>query len=183
MRSSISEAGTAGSPPAGSNRPFYLLVARFLGYLFAASLAFSLGNAHRYLEPLQAAIAWSAVQGARAFGDSATAEGAFINIHDYPAIFINHECTGIFVLVIYAAFLLAYPAPWSRRLAGIAVGVIVLQAVNVARLIALTLIASRWPELFDYFHEYIWQGIFVAMLALLVATWIDTVNRKTAVLR
>ena len=74
-------------------------------------------------------------------------------------------------------------APWLHRLAGIAIGVIVLQAVNLARLVVLTMIASRWPELFDYFHEYIWQGIFVAMLALLVATWIDTVNRKTAVLR
>lgn len=183
MSASTTEAENAATPPAGSNRPFYLLVARFLGYLFAASLAFSVGNAHQYLEPVQSAIASSAVLGARALGDSATADGPFINVHDYPAIFINHECTGIFVLVIYTAFLLAYPASWLQRLAGIAVGVVVLQAVNVARLVALTLIASRWPELFDYFHEYIWQGIFVAMLALLVATWIDTVNRKTSVLR
>jgi len=183
MSSSTTDAERAVSPPEGGNRPFALLVIRFLGYLFIASLAFSLGNAHRYLEPLQAAIAAGAALGARVLGDSATADGAFINVHEYPAIFINHECTGIFVLVIYAAFLLAYPASWLHRLAGIAIGVIVLQAVNLARLVVLTMIASRWPELFDYFHEYIWQGIFVAMLALLVATWIDTVNRKTAVLR
>ncbi len=183
MSSSSSEVGASASGSPGSNRPFYLLVARFLGYLFAASLAFSLGNAHLYLEPVQSAIAASAVVGARALGDTATADGPFINVHDYPAIFINHECTGIFVLVIYSAFLLAYPATWLQRLAGVAVGVVVLQAVNVARLSALTIIASRWPDLFDYFHEYIWQGIFVAMLALLVASWIDTVNRKAAVLR
>jgi exosortase/archaeosortase family protein len=176
-------ASRAATEPSGGNREFYLLVGRFLGYLFAASLAFSLGKAHEYLGPLQSAISWCAVIGARALGDSAVADGAFINIHGYPAIFINHECTGIFVLVIYAAFLLAYPASWLARAAGILVGVTILQVVNVARLSALTVIASRWPSLFDYFHEYIWQGVFVAMLALLVAIWIDWVNRKAAVLR
>jgi len=179
----MSSTGENLSPPAGSNRLFYLLVARFLAYLFLASLAFSMGKAHEYLVPVQEAIASGAALGARVLGDSATASGSFISVQEYPAIFINHECTGVFVLVIYAAFLLAYPARWLQRLVGIAIGVAVIEAVNVGRLSVLTVIASRWPQLFDYFHEYVWQGIFVAMLALLVAIWIDTVNRTAAVLR
>ena len=170
-------------PPAGSNRPFYLLVARFLGYLFLASLAFSMGKAHEYLVPVQEAIASGAAIGARVLGDSAQAQGSYIAVQDYPAILINHECTGVFVLVIYSAFLIAYPARWLQRLAGIVVGIVVIELVNVTRLAVLTVIASRWPALFDYFHEYVWQGIFVAMLALLVAIWIDTVNRTAPVLR
>jgi archaeosortase B (VPXXXP-CTERM-specific) len=183
MSDSSTSAGRLAVQPSGSNREFYLLVARFLGYLFAASLAFSLGKAHEYLEPAQAAIAYAAVVGARLLGDEAVADGSFIHIQGYPALFINHECTGIFVLVIYAAFLLAYPAGWLARFGGIAMGIVVLQIVNVARLSVLTVVASRWPSLFDYFHEYVWQGIFVALLALLVATWIDWVNRKAAVSR
>jgi archaeosortase B (VPXXXP-CTERM-specific) len=182
MKSSTA-AGVGAAPPGGNNRAFYFLVARFLAYLFAASLAFSLGKAHEYLEPVQVAIASGAALGARVLGDDAKADGPFIAVQDFPAIYINHECTGIFVLVIYAAFLLAYPASWLQRLVGIVFGIAVLQLVNIARLSALTVIAARWPDLFDYFHEYIWQGIFVAMLALLVAIWIDTVNRKAAVLR
>jgi archaeosortase B (VPXXXP-CTERM-specific) len=169
--------------PGGSNRPFYLLVARFLAYLFLASLAFSVGKVHEYLEPVQVAIASSAALGARALGDPAKADGAFISIQGYPAIFINHECTGVFVLVIYTAFLLAYPATWLQRLAGIAIGVVVLEVVNVVRLALLTVIAGSWPDLFEYFHEYVWQGVFVALLALLVAVWIDSVNRTAALLR
>jgi archaeosortase B (VPXXXP-CTERM-specific) len=182
MESSLG-AGDAAVPPAGNNRAFYMLVARFLVYLFAASLAFSMGKAHEYLEPVQVVIASSAALGARLLGSAARADGAFISIQDYAAISINHECTGIFVLVIYTAFLLAYPATWLQRLAGIGVGVVILEAINVLRLSLLTVIAARWPSLFDYFHEYVWQGIFVAMLALLVAIWIDTVNRKTPLLR
>ena len=178
-----SSTGAPQSPPAGSNRPFYLLVAKFLGILFLASLAFSMFKAHEYLEPMQAAIASGAAFGARVLGDNASSQGAYIEVQDTPAIFINHECTGIYVLVIYVAFLLAYPASWLKRLVGIAVGIAVLEGVNVARLSFLTMIASRWPSLFDYFHEYVWQGIFVAMLALLVAVWIDNVNRTSPVLR
>ena len=33
---STTSAGTAAAPPAGGNRPFYMLVARFLAYLFLA---------------------------------------------------------------------------------------------------------------------------------------------------
>jgi archaeosortase B (VPXXXP-CTERM-specific) len=177
-----STAGRAVSP-GGSNRPFFLLVLRFVGYLFAASLAFSMGQVHLYLEPVQEAIASSAALGARMLGDDALAQGSYIAVAGHPALFINHECTGVFVLVIYAAFLLAYPASWLQRLVGIAGGVLVLEVVNVVRLVLLTMIASSWPQLFDYFHEYIWQGVFVALLALLVAIWIDAVQSKTAVLR
>lgn len=180
---SSTSAGTAAVPPAGGNRAFYMLVARFLLYLFVASLAFSMGKAHEYLEPLQAVIARSAAIGATILGSPAVSEGSYISIQGYPAILINHECTGIFVLVIFSAFLLAYPSTWLHRLAGIAIGIVILEVVNVARLAVLTVIASRWPDLFDYFHEYVWQGVFVAMLALLVAIWIDTVNDKTPALR
>ena len=166
-----------------SNRAFYVLVARFLSYLFLASLAFSMGKAHEYLEPMQVAIASGAAMGARVFGDPAKADGPYIAIQDSPAIFINHECTGVFVLVIYASFLLAYPATWLWRGIGIVVGGIILEAVNVLRLAFLAVIAFRWPDLFEYFHEYVWQGIFVALLALLVAVWIDSVNRQAVVLR
>lgn len=178
-----SSTGARQSPPAGSNRPFYLLVAKFLGLLFLASLGFSMFKAYEYLEPMQEAIASGAAFGARVLGDNATSQGAYIEVQDTPAIFINHECTGIYVLVIYVAFLVAYPASWLKRLAGMAIGIAILEAVNVARLSFLTIIASRWPGLFDYFHEYVWQGVFVAMLALLVAIWIDNVNRTSAVLR
>src|SRR6185295_15222263 len=118
MASSTS-AGTATVPPAGGNRAFYMLVARFLIYLFIASLAFSMGKAHEYLEPVQGIIASGAAIGSTLLGNPARAEGSYISIHDFPAILINHECTGIFVLVIYSAFLLAYPAGWRHRLLGI----------------------------------------------------------------
>ena len=43
---------------------------------------------------------------------------------------INHECTGIFVLMLFASFVLAYPTSWRARLVGLGIGLPALFAIN-----------------------------------------------------
>lgn len=153
-------------------------VVRLLLYLFAVSLLFSLGNLHVHMQPLQELIASTVAGGARLLGAEAEVMGTIVKA-PHAALEINHECTGVFVLLVYAMFVLAYPAPWGQRLSGVAIGTTVLSAINVARLILLTLIASRYPEWFGYFHEYFFQGLFIALLALLASIWTEQVRRAT----
>jgi archaeosortase B (VPXXXP-CTERM-specific) len=164
---------TAPAPPS-----FAAFVARLLGYLFAASLLFSLGNLHLRMRPLQTAMAAAVTAGANALGAEATVADTIIRV-EHAALEINHECTGVFVLLVYAMFVLAYPAPWRQRLSGVSIGIAVLFGINIARLILLTLIASRRPELFAYFHEYFFQGLFIALLAFLASVWTEQVRRAT----
>jgi archaeosortase B (VPXXXP-CTERM-specific) len=166
--------------PGGTERPslpeFRAFALRLFLYLFAASLLFSLGGLHQYLGPLQRAMAFVVTAGANLFGAQATGIGAIIRVSS-TALEINHECTGIFVLVVYAAFVAAYPAHWAQRAAGVATGAAVLMGINVARLIALTVIASNKPLWFAYFHEYFFQGLFIALLAFLASIWTEQVRR------
>jgi archaeosortase B (VPXXXP-CTERM-specific) len=167
------------SRPDGPGPPtFSGFVVRLLLYLFAASLLFSLGQLHLHMEPIQEAMAASVVGGANLLGAGAARAGTIIKA-EHAALEINHECTGVFVLMVYAMFVLAYPAPWWHRFSGIAVGVGVLTAINIARLIVLTLIASRYPSWFAYFHEYFFQGLFIALLAFLASMWTEQVRRAT----
>ncbi len=162
---------------AGTRPPtFSGFVVRLLGYLFLASLAFSLGSLHLHLGPVQRAITRSAAAGANWLGADAEVEDTLIKT-PHAALEINHECTGMFVLIVYAAFVLAYPAPWQQRLSGIVTGVVVLTAINVARLVVLTVIASEYPDWFAYFHEYFFQGLFIALLAFLASLWTERVRR------
>jgi archaeosortase B (VPXXXP-CTERM-specific) len=157
---------------------FAAFTVRLLLYLFLVSLAFSLGGLHTRMGPVQRLIAQGAAAGANRLGAEATVDGTIIRM-DRAALEINHECTGVFVLLVYAMFVLAYPAPWQQRLSGITLGAVFLTAVNVARLIALTWIASKKPDLFNYFHEYFFQGVFVALLAFLASVWTEQVRRAT----
>ena len=151
---------------------------RLLVYLFAASLLFSLGGLHQRMGPVQEAMARIVGAGANLLGADAQVGGSIIRT-EHAALEINHECTAVFVLLVYTMFVLAYPAPWTHRLSGIAIGLSTLTAINIARLIILTVIASRYPDWFAYFHEYFFQGLFIALLAFLASMWTEQVRRAT----
>lgn len=162
--------------PAKGPPTFSGFAVRLALYLFAASLLFSIGGLHQHLLPLQKAMAATVSAGANLLGARSTQRASVVQL-DQAALEINHECTGIFVLLVYAVFVVAYPAPWLQRASGILVGAVVLMLVNVSRLIALTVIVSRYPSMFGYFHEYFFQGVFIALLAALASVWTEQVRR------
>ena len=59
------------------------------------------------------------------------------------------------------------------------IGFTTLMAINLIRLAALTVIASEFPDWFAYFHEYFFQGLFIALLAVLASLWTEQVRRAT----
>jgi exosortase/archaeosortase family protein len=89
---------------------------------------------------------------------------------------INYECTGVYVLLILFVFLLAYPASWRARLSGAAVGVVALTALNIFRIAVLVRVAELQPTLFNYLHEYVWQGIFLVLTIVYAMTWVERVR-------
>lgn len=160
--------------------PFTL---RFFGAIFAASLLFSVGGLHLLLEPLQHLLAAAGAMGGRLLGADVVAHGAYIKVGPQLSMHVNHECTGIFVLILWGALLFARRPPWRRGLAGFAAGVLLIQAVNIARLATLAAVVQRWPGLFDYMHEYVWQGLFVALVAVMAASWPDDLEEQRLVPR
>ena len=166
------------TPPPERPPTFAGFVVRLLLYLFLSSLAFSLGGVHQRMGPIQEAMAKIVAAGANLLGADASVDGSIVRAR-HAALEINHECTGVFVLLVYSMFVLAYPAPWPQRASGIAIGLSTLTAINIARLIVLTLIASKYPDWFAYFHEYFFQGLFIALLAILALTWTEQVRRAT----
>ncbi len=170
---------SAPNTAAGTRPPTFTgFVVRLFVYLFLASLAFSLGELHLHMTPIQTWMAGSVTVVANWFGAGARATETIIST-PHAALDINHECTGVFVLLVYAAFVLAYPASWLQRLSGLVIGFLTLTAVNLGRLVVLTLIASRRPEWFAYFHEYFFQGLFIALLAVLASLWTEQVRRAS----
>jgi exosortase/archaeosortase family protein len=127
--------------------------------------------------PVQEAMARIVGAGANLLGADAQVGGSIIRT-EHAALEINHECTAVFVLLVYRCSC----SPIRRRghrLSGIAIGVSTLTAINIARLIILTVIASRYPDWFAYFHEYFFQGLFIALLAFLASMWTEQVRRAT----
>ncbi len=146
---------------------------RFFALLLLASIVFWVFTLHARLGPLQRSIAYlSAVLervlmngNAVSYDDNIVVETLTLNV--------NHECTGIFVFVLFASFVLAYPTGWRARFLGLVAGLPLLFAINVFRLATLARIVEVYPGAFFYFHEYVWQGFFMVIVLVGAITWAE----------
>jgi exosortase/archaeosortase family protein len=163
--------GTRAAAPRRLTPP-QAFAARFFAYLIGASvLAWAVTLPER-LGAMQRALAGAATWLAKLTGSRATVHADEISVGAL-LVHINFECTGVYVLLILFVFLLAYPATWRSRLLGAAIGVVALQLLNVLRIAVLVRIAELQPALFDYMHEYVWQGLFLVLTVAYAMTWVE----------
>ena len=88
---------------------------------------------------------------------------------------IIYHCAGVFGMMIYASAVIAYPAKILDKIVGILVGWFGLYSINTIRMAVLGIIGMKWRKHFDFYHEYLWQGIFIIFV-----DWIlDFLERKT----
>jgi exosortase/archaeosortase family protein len=148
---------------------------RFFFFLVAASVLAWAVRLPEQLGMAQEFLAGSATALARVLGSASSASGDQIHVGGL-VMDINYECTGLYVLMILFTFLLAYPASWSSRFAGALIGIVALTVVNIIRISVLVGIAEVQPDLFGYFHEYVWQGVFLILVIAYAMTWVEYVQ-------
>jgi exosortase/archaeosortase family protein len=147
---------------------FFLILAGFSVLSYLIQLPSQLGLVQRWL-------ARSASSIARLAGSESWVEEDQVRLGPLT-LDINFECTGVYVLMILITFLLAYPASWRDRLGGAALGIGGLTAVNVFRLSFLIRVGEMQPALFAYFHEYVWQGLFLVLVIVYAMSWAERVR-------
>ncbi len=163
---------TSAALPARRLTPPQQFALRFFVYLIGASvLAWAVALPDR-LGAVQRVLAAAATWLAGLSGGAARVRGDEISVGPL-VVHINFECTGVYVLLILAVFLLAYPATWRARLGGVALGVVALQALNIFRIAVLVRVAEVQPALFDYMHEYVWQGLFLVLTVAYAMAWVE----------
>ncbi|MFN8624394.1 MAG: archaeosortase/exosortase family protein [Candidatus Binatia bacterium] len=145
---------------------------RFFAYLFLFSFGFWLFSVHQRLGPVQRLIARLGTALQQAAGGHAVWRGDDIVIRTM-ILNINHECTGVFVYILFASFVLAYPAPWLGRLTGMLIGTPLIFAVNVFRIATLARVVEIYPHAFFYLHEYVWQGVFTVLVLIGAIGWAE----------
>ncbi|MCX8071873.1 MAG: archaeosortase/exosortase family protein [Candidatus Binatia bacterium] len=154
-------------------RPIIRFVSIFFGCLWAFSAFAAVSGLQNRLAPIERAIASVAASLAQLAGSKANVVSGNIIVTESASLEVNHECTGLFVFVVLFSFILAYPAPWQQKVAGMILGVALLSAVNVARIAMLVRLVEFYPSLFDYFHEYVWQGVFLMLVTLYAMAWVE----------
>jgi len=91
------------------------------------------------------------------------------------------DCGAIPSMSIYLAAVLAFPTLLWKRAVGAAAGVFVLYWINIGRLATLSYIGAvdrtQGQKWFNFFHEYIWQGIFIVFVVIVWMVWVEVIVR------
>lgn len=101
-----------------------------------------------------------------------TASGATINIRQAGSLRIIYECTGIYIFLIFAAFVLSYPALIRQKLLGLAIFIPALYLVNLFRIVSLAIIQIHWPHYLDPVHKYLWEAVFMVLVVAASYLWL-----------
>ncbi|MBN1763142.1 MAG: exosortase H [Methanomicrobia archaeon] len=158
------------------NRETLQYVALFLSfciafYLFYYFLAIRSSTALAHLNEITASILGTlfAVGGAHVVVD-----GAVVTINGFSLEIID-ECTAVFSSIVYSACILAYPTTLKNKGLGVAFGVPLLYAINMVRLLVITLVGLSAPHLFEFVHVYLWQASFIIFVVVIFLLWLKLI--------
>ncbi len=107
------------------------------------------------------------------FDKDVIAQGIVIrDISSGFAVSIEAGCNGVEAMIVLFAAMVAFPAPWKHRLAGLGIGFAAIQAMNLLRIITLFYL-GQWNETaFRWAHLYIWQALIMLDVLLVFLIWL-----------
>ncbi|MGH9366551.1 MAG: exosortase H [Thermoanaerobaculia bacterium] len=146
-------------------------LARFAGLLllFYAAVALRPVN-DAVIIPFTAAIARASGTILGLVGQPVAVEGTEIRSPAF-AVQIENGCNGLETVLLFGSAVLAFPAPWKRRLAGLLAGFAAIQLFNLVRVVTLFWIGEHRPSLFSTSHTILWQSVVVLFGVLLFLLW------------
>jgi exosortase H (IPTLxxWG-CTERM-specific) len=156
---------------ASARRRSFGFLARFLLLLLAfyALVAWRPVN-DRAVVPFTAGIARAGGWILNRMGERVTVEGTRIGSAAF-SVNVENGCNGIETALLFGSAVLAYPAPWAWRAAGLAIGFAAIELVNLMRVVSLFWIGAHRRELFTTSHTVLWQSAVVLVGVLLFLLW------------
>ncbi|MDG4551523.1 MAG: exosortase H [Candidatus Contendobacter sp.] len=125
------------------------------------------------IEPFTAAVAKVSAVVLQAFDSTVQAQGIVLrDIETGAAVSIQPGCNGVEAMIVVMAAIAATPATWKQKLAGLAIGFLAIQALNVARIISLFYLLQWNPVWFEWAHLYLWQALIMLDGLIVYLLWV-----------
>jgi exosortase H (IPTLxxWG-CTERM-specific) len=87
------------------------------------------------------------------------------------AIAIRRGCDAVEPTWLLCAAILSFPASWRHKILGMLAGIILLQVLNLIRIVTLYWIGVHFPALFNSAHMEIWPTVFIIVAIALFVGW------------
>lgn len=94
------------------------------------------------------------------------------------AMDVRFGCNGLEAFLIYTVAVLSFKANIKKKFVGVTAGFIVLQLLNILRIVGLGLCGVYAKEYFHYVHIYVAQGMMIAVAFVLFLVWLNYAAEK-----
>ena len=86
---------------------------------------------------------------------------------------VSPGCTSLKQWMHWLFLMLIFPGPWKHKLWYIPLGLVIIEWVNVIRIVGLTLFMIPYPDKFHFFHDYIFKTFVYFMIFLMWVVWVE----------
>jgi exosortase H (IPTLxxWG-CTERM-specific) len=117
----------------------------------------------------------------QSFDSSVVASGKVLaNLKSGFSVSVEAGCNGIEAVIVLLAAMLAFPAPWRHKIAGILIGALTIQVMNLVRVISLFYIGQWSRDAFVWMHLYVWQALIMLDVLVVWLVWIRMLPRAAS---
>jgi exosortase family protein XrtF len=95
-----------------------------------------------------------------------------------PVVLIEHGCNGLILMVLFAAFVIAFPGPWKTKVWYVPAGILAIYLINSLRVIGLALNRMFSNESFEFNHKYTFT---ILVYGAIFWFWMIWVNRFSGI--
>jgi exosortase H (IPTLxxWG-CTERM-specific) len=134
-----------------------------------------------FVNPWTAALATLSADVVKVFDGQVIAHGKILqSARNGFAVSIEAGCNGVEATIVLVAAILAFPAPWRRKLVGLAIGIVAVQGLNIVRVISLFYLGQWSTDVFEWAHLYVWQALIMLDVLIVWLLWVRTLPRTEA---
>ncbi len=120
--------------------------------------------------PFTAGIARVSALVLNAFGEGVTVVGTRMSSSRF-AVDVENGCNGVEAMLLLVSAVLAFPSRLRPKITGILIGFLLIQLLNLVRVVSLFWLGAHNPRLFQIFHTAIWQTVIVLSALTFFTLW------------
>lgn len=94
------------------------------------------------------------------------------------AVSIEAGCNGIEAAIVLFAGVMAFPSTAVQKFIGVVFGFLVVQIVNLLRIISLYYLGQFSESLFEFSHLYLWQALIMLDVLIFWILWVRWVSKE-----
>jgi exosortase H (IPTLxxWG-CTERM-specific) len=104
-------------------------------------------------------------------GDAVARGNVLYSARSGFAVGIEAGCNGVEAMLVLLAGILAFPASARWKLAGLAIGFLAIQGLNIVRIASLFYLGQWSERWFEFAHLYLWQTLIMLDALLVWLLW------------